>query len=284
LIPHVTRYADSAAFVAAAAPWLLRTEAEHNLLLGVLDRLRHGEPGAGGRPYMAAVEVDGALAGCAVRTPPHKLLITRMPTAAVPVLAADVAGCFTSLPAVLGPEAVAREFGRWWSQRHGCTATDGMRQRLYVLRELHQPARAAPGFMAEAGPADQPLVLSWIRAFAGEAGVQGVDATRHAVGRIAAGDVVLWWNDGAVCCMAAVAGRSPTGSRIGYVYTPPALRGRGYATSCVTELTRRELSLGAGFCCLFSDVANRTSNSIYQQVGYQPVCDFLDIEFSGGTW
>jgi uncharacterized protein len=279
VIARVGRYTDVHAYIQAAAPWLLRAEPEHNLILGLLTQLQRNEISLSEPAYMATVEVDGAVAGCAMRTPPHKLLVTRMPERALPALAADVAACYASLPAVLGPEPQAREFGRHWSTHHGVSATDGMRQRLYVLRELRQPARPAPGVLMIATASDEPLVASWIRASAGESGATRIDANRHAANRIAAGDIALWWNDEAVCSMAGVSGRSRSGSRIGYVYTPPDRRGRGYATSCVAELTRRELGMGAAFCCLYTDLANHVSNAIYQQVGYQPVCDFADIVF-----
>ncbi len=73
--------------------------------------------------------------------------------------------------------------------------------------------------------------------------------------------------------MAAWAGRTPNGLRINYVYTPPELRGRGYATACVAALSRALLEAGNRYCCLYTDLANPTSNAIYRRIGYRPVCD-----------
>jgi uncharacterized protein len=279
---RVCRFTDVPAFIRAAAPWLLRSEPEHSLILGLLTQLQRDEVSLTEPAYMATVEVDGAVAGCALRSPPHQMLVTRMPERVIPALVADVAACYQVLPSVLGPEPQAREFGRHWGMRRQATAVAGVRHRLYVLRELRQTAGAAPGVLMLATATDEPLVASWIEQSAGEAGMQRIDAKRHAANRIAVGDIALWWNDGAVCSMAGVSGRSRSGSRLGYVYTPPARRGRGYATSCVTELTRRELGMGASFCCLYADMSNHTSNAIYQQVGYEPVCDFADIVFRSG--
>lgn len=276
---RIVRHTDIHAFSAQAAPWLLRIEAEHNLLLGMIAQLRAGEHPSDGAPYLVTVEQAGAVVGCAIRTPPQKLVITRMPSQVIPALAADVGSCFDSLPAVLGPESTAREFGRCWALRHdGVVARPGMRQRLYALRSVRPLARSAPGAVRSATPDDLPLILEWISAFGGETGVDGPTG-RHARSRIESGDLVLWDADGP-CSMAGVAGRSRNGSRIGYVYTPPELRGRGYASACVAELTRRELALGAAFCCLYTDLSNATSNSIYQQIGYEPVCDFVDVVFA----
>jgi len=63
------------------------------------------------------------------------------------------------------------------------------------------------------------------------------------------------------------------------VYTPPFFRGRGYATSCVASLSQLILDRGYDFALLFTDLANPTSNSIYQKIGYRAVCDFKEIQF-----
>ena len=33
------------------------------------------------------------------------------------------------------------------------------------------------------------------------------------------------------------------------------------------------------YCCLFTDLANPTSNSIYMKIGYQPIADYLVYNF-----
>jgi predicted GNAT family acetyltransferase len=40
------------------------------------------------------------------------------------------------------------------------------------------------------------------------------------------------------------------------------------------------LDQGKQFTSLFTDLSNPTSNSIYQKIGYQPVCDFDLYRFS----
>ncbi|MCL1863876.1 MAG: GNAT family N-acetyltransferase [Defluviitaleaceae bacterium] len=63
------------------------------------------------------------------------------------------------------------------------------------------------------------------------------------------------------------------------VYTPPYFRRRGYATSCVAQLSQLLLDKGYEKCALYTDLSNPISNSIYKKVGYTPVCDTLDIKF-----
>jgi len=39
------------------------------------------------------------------------------------------------------------------------------------------------------------------------------------------------------------------------------------------------LDAGYHFCTLFTDLANPTSNHIYQAIGYQPVCDTDEYDY-----
>jgi predicted GNAT family acetyltransferase len=67
--------------------------------------------------------------------------------------------------------------------------------------------------------------------------------------------------------------------RIMAVYTPPETRGRGYAGAVTTEVSQAALDAGAVNVVLFTDVANPTSNALYQRLGYRPVEDLAIVEF-----
>ena len=74
-------------------------------------------------------------------------------------------------------------------------------------------------------------------------------------------------------CRPGAAGPTPRGICIGPVYTPPDRRGRGYASNLVAEVSQRQIASDRSFCVLFTDLANPTSNHIYQAIGYTPVVD-----------
>jgi predicted GNAT family acetyltransferase len=92
--------------------------------------------------------------------------------------------------------------------------------------------------------------------------------------RVAAGEVYLWC-DPEPRSMAGSARPTAHGVAVNAVYTPREWRGRGYATACVAEISRRMLASGFDFCVLYTDLANPTSNAIYTRIGYRPVRDFL---------
>jgi uncharacterized protein len=80
-------------------------------------------------------------------------------------------------------------------------------------------------------------------------------------------------------CMAVAHGRTPRGARIGYVYTPPERRRRGYAGACVAALSQQLLDSGLDFCVLYADLSNPTTNALYQSMGYRALTDVRDYHF-----
>jgi uncharacterized protein len=271
----IHRHPDADAFLGRAGSWLLRDEAEHNLILGVA-----GSCQGGGLPpdsFFATIEGAEGVAGCALRTPPLKLLLTRMPPEAMEPLADAVGEAFGTLPAVLGPESEATGFARVWTRRTGARCEPGMRQRIYRLDAVVPPACPPPGRLQRAGARDLALVAAWMEAFAVDTRTERTDPA--SVRRwVDAGDLFLW-DDGGPRCMAAIVRRTPNGAAVAAVYTPEALRGRGYASACVAGVSQEALDAGARFCFLYTDLSNPTSNSIYSRIGYRPVCDALDVVF-----
>lgn len=95
---ELTRFEDPRAFYDRAAPFLLEHEAAHNLPLGLCTTmLRH--PERFDRPYLATVEAGGAVVVAAVMTPPHNLVLSLLPLAAVAPIAADAYRHYGTPPA-----------------------------------------------------------------------------------------------------------------------------------------------------------------------------------------
>ena len=140
--------------------------------------------------------------------------------------------------------------------------------------------------MRLAGPDDRPLLLEWVCAFTNEVlhGSPEGDSLRQERSidaRLAGGDAgfALWEVEGRAVALAGFGGPTPNGIRIGPVYTPPELRGHGYATSLTAEVTQLQLDRGRRFCFLYTDLANQTSNAIYTRIGYERVCNSREIAF-----
>lgn len=281
---RILRFRDPSAYRTRIESWLLDAEVEHNLILSLVAGLADGRVYGDGEPYFLLVERRGEVVGGALRTPPHfPLGLTRLPADAPVLLAEEVARIDPAVPAVLGPEPAVAGFAAAWSEHTDAAVRPGRRQRIYELTEVVPPPRAASGRLRQAVAEELDLLASWGAAFDEETDLPRMDSRARARTWLDAGGLFVWEDvvrgEERPVCTAAAVGFTPHGGRIGFVYTPPEHRGRGYGTACTAELSQLLLDQGRRFCCLYTDLANPTSNRIYQQIGYRPVCDVAEAHF-----
>jgi predicted GNAT family acetyltransferase len=265
---RLVEHARAEDLLARAGGFLAAAEAEHNLFFGLLHTLRTAPHLYPRGAWLATLEEGDAVVGTALQTPPHAVLVSRMPPEAIEL----VARARPDADGVNGPTETVERF----AAASGLRAAVHMRQRIYQCGAV-EPVPEAPGRARPATSVDD-VVWTWRRGFHEEAGEGG--APDEAVQRFRAlvdGGGVFLWEDEAPAAMAAATGPTPNGIRVGAVYTPPDRRRRGYATSLVARLTALQLAAGRRFCFLFTDLANPTSNAIYQRIGYRPVCDVTHL-------
>jgi predicted GNAT family acetyltransferase len=278
---HVVGYEDPREFAARTRSFLLEDEARHNLLLGIATTLVE-RPEAYPEFSLWTVERNGMVFAVATRTPPFNLAVSRSGTeGAMPVLARAIHEEGAGLPGVTAAIPEADEFARAWAALSGTTPRLAMAQRIYQLTSV-KPVRGVNGRMREATAADRDLLIRWTIEFGAEAlpKDEPMEAERFVDLRLRGkrAGMVLWDDDEPVS-FAGYGGPTPNGIRIGPVYTPPALRRNGYAGALVAGLSRRLLDEGRTFCFLYTDLTNPTSNRIYVNIGYEPVCDSRNYRF-----
>ena len=278
---QLERHPDATSFLEQARDFLLAREAEHNLILGLSSRLRTDPRLYGEDPYFAVVLDGERVVGTTMRTPPHNLILSLIDDdRALDLIAGDAREVFGTLPGVVGPKEPVAKFARIWPQ----PAEIGIQQRVYRASEVTPPEGVA-GSMRSYEDRDRDLMIGWMDAFVAEALPQAPpEDSEHWLERTLVGPdsgVVLWIDGGEPVSFSGHGGPTPNGIRIGPVYTPPKLRRRGYASALVAEQTRMLLDGGRRFCFLFTDLANPTSNSIYQRIGYEPVSDADQWVFGG---
>ncbi len=271
---QLTRHDDIDAFEARALGFLSEREAEHNLFLGICSQIRAGRYTD---PYLVTVEDGDRVVAAAFRTPPFPLGLSQIDAqGAVALIAEHAYEAFGALPGFHGPKVDAGIFAELWSQLSGQRAHLRMEQRIYEANDVHPP-RNVPGRFRAAGENDRATLIDFIEGFTADTGAPAMLTGDEWVDlRLEQDDdagVWLWEDDGRVVSMAGYSGPTPNGIRINAVYTPRELRGRGYASTCVAALTKMLLEKGRRFCFLYTDLANPTSNSIYQRIGYRPISD-----------
>ncbi|WEV24520.1 GNAT family N-acetyltransferase [Streptomyces sp. 71268] len=273
---------DLSAFLDRAGEFLRSRPALHTVPLTVTARLA-GEPGPYGdeAPLFGSLGRVGEVRAAFFHTPPRRLYLTSLSPEEADALAARLARSGRPLPGVNADHGTVTAFAAAWQRRTGATATPYQRERLYRLGTL-TPPRPPAGRGRVADGRDRQRLMRWHREFVTATG--GSPAADHgpwADSRIAHGRVTLWETPDKT--PVSMAGRTPLVAgqiRVTPVYTPPHLRGRGYASAVTVEVSRAALAAGAAEVLLFADLANPTSNGLYQRIGYRPVADFAVYDFT----
>jgi predicted GNAT family acetyltransferase len=283
----VRRYATAEEFLRVMEPLLLQQDVRYGLMLGLALAVRERPDAYGDAPpFLATVEDSQGVAAAALMTPPYGVILYSErvdPRPGLDALAAHLASAGWTPPTANGPDLIPAAFAQAWTAATGAQAEVAMHERLFELRQVSHPAYS-PGHMRQATLDDLDLVARWTVEFTVEAfgDLEPVDpeAARRGAERSIRNGVIFLWDDGGPVSLARTSRPTPHGISIGPVYTPPIARGRGYATSCVAQLSQRLLDQGKAYVTLFTDLANPTSNRIYQKIGYQPVCDYTVYRFT----
>jgi predicted GNAT family acetyltransferase len=227
------------------------------------------------------VTTGDTVLAAAMRTPPHNVILsTSHEERAIDLIVDDLLAVAPDVAGVIGDKRGALRFAERWTKSTQQAHHVKTAERIYQLTKVIPPPRVG-GRMRTATSDDFDLATRWFAAFIREAlREDGSTASEMADRWLNAPDrtLYLWEEDGPVSICGA-AGRTPHGIRIGAVYTPPERRGHGYASNCVAAASQAQLDTGLRYCFLYTDLANPTSNRIYGEIGYEPVCDVDEYDF-----
>jgi predicted GNAT family acetyltransferase len=275
---------DLDTFGAAAGDFLRSRPVQHTVHLSVAETLRvRGSSAYGGAaPVFGWLRLaSGEVAAAALQTPPYPVMLTRLPERSAQSLAQAIAARGAQLPGVNATDNDATAFGVAWTGLVGGSMREHQRHRLFRLAGLEPPAPGPAGAPRVATSRDRDLLESWFTAFTDEAGGMSGRVAGAVDDRLSYGGITLWEDDGAAVSMAGVTRPVAGTVRVGPVYTPPELRRRGYAAGVTAAVSQAALDAGASHVVLFTDLANPTSNALYQRLGYRAVEDRVVLAFSG---
>ncbi len=282
------RFRTVAEFLVRAEGFLVQHEAENNLVLGISSALKLNPNLYGPQvPYLAVVESEGEVMAVAIMTPPHRLILPRVADRqALELIARDVYEFRPDLPGVTGPALASGQFAEAWQALTGQAFHKSTAERIYKLEKVKPPGGVS-GQMRRIAQTDQALLKEWLvdyqtEAFGGEVDPEAIESGLKSWFTLPQDfRGTFLWEDSQPVSLVNYSGPTPQGMRIGPVYTPKEFRGRGYASACTAGVSQYLLDSGRKFVFLFTDLANPTSNKIYQQIGYEAVGDVDEYKFGG---
>ncbi|WP_427888470.1 GNAT family N-acetyltransferase [Kribbella sp. GL6] len=269
---------DPQAFEQTVFPFLQQDPVLHTIIMSNVHERANGTARSEDEPsYFVSVHAPDVV-GAAMRTPGRGVYVGALREDLAEPIAEAYADVLPDLTGVAGDRPAALRFGRRWCELRGGTATETRGTRLHKLIEL--TPLAAEGDPRPMRADDVEVVSAWADGFAAEA-TDAIATDNHewARQRLAEGTLWIWEAGGEPVSMVGHHLALYGVSRVGPVYTPPEHRRHGYAGALTSHVSAMILADG-NQACLYTDLANPTSNKLYHQAGYRPVADFVDVEFT----
>ena len=234
---------------------------------------------------MATVSDANGIQLTALMTPPHNITLYATDNEIKPT----VIDCLINglenreIPGVMSEKALAEYFAHEYTVRKGLTFATVMDQRIYELTTVNPDIKQF-GVVRLLEEKDMPFFPYWVESFHaaesyGKTEMPVPQDAGHYTHQILTKKLYVFEDNGVPVSMAGYTRTLQTAIGVAFVYTPPYYRKKGYATSCVAQISQMALDKGFAKCVLYTDLANPTSNSIYQKIGYVPICDSLMLKF-----
>ena len=281
-------YEDVKSFYRDTHELLERHEAQNLIILGNIVTGNAGPDKTGWRDpanwFMAVVQ-DAGIRLIALMTPPYNVTLyatdNRTDEETLACLVHGIEDSGVSIPGVTSEKTLAERFAETCAGIKGIRYSVDKSLCLYELTKVN-PEITVNGSLRLTRESDMAFLPYWLEGFnsdcLGESPLVKQDAAYYQH-EIDAKKVYILEDRGVPVSIAKITRELQSLCGIGFVYTPPYFRRKGYATSCVAALSRLCLERGFTKCVLYTDLANPTSNSIYQKIGYVPVNDSRDIKF-----
>ena len=268
---------------------LMRHEAQNLIPLGNIIMGHEGKDKTEWRDpvnwLMAVVSDERGIQLTAIMTPPHFVTLYATDN----VMNPDAISCLIDglndyiIPGVTTEKNLAEYFAKEFVARKGKSVRTIMSQRIYELEAVNPDVKQL-GVIRLLEEKDMPFFPYWLEAFhaassfgKAEMAIPQDEKSYHH--RISTKKLYVLEVEGVPVSMAGFTREMQNAIGVAFVYTPPYYRKKGYASSCVAQISQIALDKGYTKCVLYTDLLNPTSNSIYKKIGYSVVCDSLMLKF-----
>ncbi|WP_242222320.1 GNAT family N-acetyltransferase [Bacillus cereus group sp. BfR-BA-01380] len=263
-------YTNFTQFKNDVLPFLETYEQENNLILGVL---RSSQLPL----FMATAVKEEELVFVMLQTHHRQVIVAK----SVPLekddmreLAQQLAIAYPDVPGLIGEKQVVERLAEQLAGFQNKSIQIKMNQGVYGLKYVKKKA-GSNGVFRRVELQEKVLIEDWVYHFCEEVNlaITKEEVVHTAAELIESQRLFGWEVEGQIVSMAAVTRPTKRNITINFVYTPEKERKKGYAFNCVSALSQYMLDSGYETTSLYTDLANPTSNKIYQEIGYEQIME-----------
>ncbi|RWS41765.1 GNAT family N-acetyltransferase [Bacillus mycoides] len=266
-------YEEVLRFKEDAIPFLEENEQENNLILGVLQMVQ--EP-----IFMGVAKQEEEIAAVFLQTVEKQIIVatSEMAEESIVELAKKLAEVYPNVPGLIGNKKIVRKLVEEIAVLENKKTTVAMEQGIYELKQVKKKWNG-DGIFREVSSDKLTLIEQWIYQFCEDVKLPTTkeEAKQTAHTLITNRRLFGLEVDGKLVAVAAKTRPTTNNITVNFVYTPKEARKKGYASSCVAALSQRMLDEGYKTTTLYTDLANPTSNKIYQEIGYEKIMESVLI-------
>lgn len=203
---------------------------------------------------------------CAVQIPGRAIVLGMLPEPQCRELAEQTVAL--DYPGVIGTGLTTH----WFADRAaelGVHFHDVEPQQIYALREPPKHPHVK-GHWRHIRPEESDVFIQWSIEFAREGlPLDPLPSPVELAETAASGRYIFWTIEDVPVSMAGIVRKLRTTAAITGVYTPPELRGHGYAGAVTAVLAEQIIESGL-VTTLYTDIRNPASNRCYSRLGFEP--------------
>lgn len=267
-------YEEIVNFKEEVTPFLEKNEQENNLILGVLQMVH--------QPIFMGIAKQGEeIAVVFLQTEEKKQIIVATSEIAeedIVELAKKLAEVYPNVPGLIGNKKIVQRLAEEIAVLANKKTTVAMEQGIYELKQVKKKWNGDEVFR-EVNSDELTLIEQWIYQFCQDVNLPTTkeEAKQTAHTLITNHRLFGLEVDGKLVSVAAKTRPTKNNITVNFVYTPKEERKKGYASNCVAALSQRMLDEGYKTTTLYTDLANPTSNKIYQEIGYEQIAESVLI-------
>ena len=266
-------YEEVSHFKKEVSPILEMNEQENNLLLGVLQFAENPL-------FMAVAKQNEKIALILLQAEGQQVIVAKSEVSgeAIQEIAKQLTKVYPDIPGLIGEKRVVKQLAEEIAQLEQRKLCIRMNQGVYELKKVKKKWDEH-GVFRQVNSDELPSIEKWVYQFCEDVHLPTKEEKAKQTANILVSTNRLfgWEVDGRLVSVAATTRPTKSNITVNFVYTPKDERKKGYASNCVAALSQHMLDRGYKTTTLYTDLANPTSNKIYQEIGYELIMESILI-------